>query len=203
MIVSGELSIRHTTNIVGRYRDLLQELRRLEGLALGEAVDLLFPEHTNWAEPFRLIIQENPDDESLADVLESLREAIIQPELPRDVEYVRIMSLHKSRGLNADLVVICGCVEGLLPSSKDGMAFEEERRYLEEQRRLFYVGLTRARRTLVLSSVLSMPRALAHKIGVKVLGGDAEFANTIASSFVHELGPSCPMPMPGEEWEYQ
>jgi DNA helicase-2/ATP-dependent DNA helicase PcrA len=202
MIVNGDLRIQYTTHVVGRYRNLLHEIEQLEGLAVGEALNLIFPEGEDWAEPFRLIVQEYPDDESLSEVLDSLRVSITQPELPRNVEYVRIMSLHKSKGLNADLVIICGLVEGLLPSSKEGLTFEEERRYLEEQRRLFYVGITRTRRTLVLSSVLSLPRALAHRMKAQMYGGDEDFANTITSSFMHELGPSCPMPILGDDWEY-
>ena len=41
--------------------------------------------------------------------------SITQPELPTDVDYVRVMSLHKSKGLTADLVIVMGCVEGLIP----------------------------------------------------------------------------------------
>jgi superfamily I DNA/RNA helicase len=100
------------------------------------------------------------------------------------------MSLHKSKGLTADLVVICGCIEGLLPSTREGLPFEQARRYLEEQRRL------------VLSSVLSLPRALAHKIGAEIQGGDQEMGNTIASTFLDQLGPSSPEPIRGEDWEW-
>lgn len=203
MIVSGELSIPYTSYIATRHRDLIQELQRFEDLELGDALDLLFPFGADWAEPFRLINQNNPDQESLPEVLESLRESIIQPELPRDVDYIRIMSLHKSKGLTADLVIICGCNEGLLPSKKEGLTFEKERRYIEEQRRLFYVGLTRVRRTLVLSSVLSLPRALAHKMRAEIHGGNEEFGYTIASTFLDELGPSSPVPINGEDWKWR
>jgi superfamily I DNA/RNA helicase len=37
---------------------------------------------------------------------------ITQPELPTDVECVRVMSLHKSKGLTADFVVVADCIEG-------------------------------------------------------------------------------------------
>jgi superfamily I DNA/RNA helicase len=203
MIVNGELSIQHTTHIVSRYRELIQELHRLGACELREVLDYIFPADTDWAESFRQTIENNLEQESLEAVLESLRESITQPELPRDVGYVRIMSLHKSKGLTADLVVICGCIEGLLPSTREGLPFEQARRYLEEQRRLFYVGITRAQRRLVLSSVLSLPRALAHKIRAKIQGGDQEMGNTIASTFLNQLGPSSPEPIRGEDWGWQ
>lgn len=202
-IVNGELSIQHTTYIVSRYRELIQELQRLGTLDLTEALDYIFPAEVDWAESFRQIIEDNPDQESLEDVLDSMRESITQPELPRDVGYVRIMSLHKSKGLTADLVVISGCIEGLLPSTREGLPFEQARRYLEEQRRLFYVGITRARRRLILSSVLSLQWALAHKIRAPMQGGDQEMGNTIASTFLDQLGPRSPESIRGEDWRWQ
>ena len=77
---------------------------------------------------------------------------ITQPELPTDVDYVRVMSLHKSKGLTADLVAVVGCVEGLVPRL-EGDSPEEQDAKLEEQRRLFYVAVTRTTRVLILSSV--------------------------------------------------
>src|SRR5699024_8816218 len=62
------------------------------------------------------------------------------------VEGVTLASLHAAKGLEWDVVHIIGCSEGLLPVS---MAEGAER--IEEERRLLYVGLTRARRELVLS----------------------------------------------------
>jgi len=202
MIVHGHLRLPYTARIVARYRELLQEFRRFDGLEPMQAIDLLFPADQPWAEPFRLIIERVADVESLKGIFQSMRESIIQPELPTDVNYVRIMSLHKSKGLTADLVIICDCIEGLLPSVKRGIPFEQERRYLEEQRRLFYVGITRARRRLVLSSVLSLPRSLAHRMGALVQGGNQEIAETIASSFLEQLGPSAPEAIMGNEWHY-
>lgn len=57
-----------------------------------------------------------------------------------------LASLHAAKGLEWDVVHIIGCSEGLLPVS---MAEGPER--IEEERRLLYVGLTRARRDLLLS----------------------------------------------------
>ncbi len=62
------------------------------------------------------------------------------------VEGVTLASLHAAKGLEWDVVHIIGCSEGLLPVS---MAEGADR--IEEERRLLYVGLTRARRELVLS----------------------------------------------------
>jgi DNA helicase-2/ATP-dependent DNA helicase PcrA len=83
-----------------------------------------------------------------------------------------LMTLHSAKGLEFDSVYIVGLEEGLFPISR---AIEEPME-LEEERRLFYVGVTRARRNLQLSLAASRNR----------FGG----ADSIPSRFLKELPPS-------------
>jgi DNA helicase-2/ATP-dependent DNA helicase PcrA len=63
------------------------------------------------------------------------------------MESVRLMTLHNCKGLEFDSVFIAGLEEELLPH-RMSMGTREE---IEEERRLFYVGVTRARKRLFIS----------------------------------------------------
>lgn len=182
--------------LIDRYCKLRRQLEMLSGREGSSLFDSLFPEGEEWSEGLRKLA---PRGEGLTagDLLEAVRLAIIRPETPTDVDFVRVMSLHKGKGLTAEVVVVAACVEGLIPSlPEDGMSDVEKAGHLEEQRRLFYVAITRTRRVLVLSSVTQLPKAEAHRMRARV----GSSGQTVASRFIDELGPSRPKPARGDDW---
>ncbi len=69
-----------------------------------------------------------------------------EDEFDRFAEKVRLMTLHSSKGLEFPVVFIAGCEEHILPLSLEGMISDPA-----EERRLFYVGMTRAKEILFLT----------------------------------------------------
>lgn len=84
---------------------------------------------------------------TLVDVLRSLRQRA-EAKQPPAVDGVTLASLHAAKGLEWDAVFLVGLVENTLPISHAIKAGKEQ---IEEERRLFYVGVTRAREHLRLS----------------------------------------------------
>jgi uncharacterized protein (TIGR00375 family) len=67
--------------------------------------------------------------------------------LAGSVEKVSLMTLHSAKGLEYPVVFVTGCEQGLIPFARDGKTCDN----LEEERRLFYVGMTRAMDILCLT----------------------------------------------------
>ncbi len=62
---------------------------------------------------------------------------------------VNLMTIHAAKGLERDVVFVAGCENGIIPHRR---ALDEAEENIEEERRLFYVALTRARAHLYLTS---------------------------------------------------
>ena len=91
---------------------------------------------------FKAIFEEK--DEPIDQVLKYIEENVQNPT-------VKLMTLHAAKGTENDIIFIIGTEEGLMPDENSFIDI----RAVEEERRLFYVGLTRCRETLVLSHTQS------------------------------------------------
>ena len=94
--------------------------------------------------------------------------------LEEGVDRVLLLTAHNAKGLEFDAVAIAGLEEGLLPHAS---ALDDPKE-LEEERRLFYVALTRARRDVMLSAAAFRHRFTAS--GYSAAGGQV-------SRFVDEI----------------
>lgn len=88
-----------------------------------------------------------PLEEGLEKLMTDAALATDQDELSSDNGGVKLMTVHAAKGLEFDYVFITGLEEGLFPHQRMG----ESKIDNEEERRLFYVALTRARKKLFLS----------------------------------------------------
>ena len=102
-------------------------------------------------------------------------------------EGVQLMTLHSAKGLEFPLVFLVGLEEGLFPNARS----VEESGRLEEERRLAYVGITRARQKLVLSHAES--RRLH---GQDMMGLPSRFLREIPHALLNEIRPKVKIARP-------
>jgi len=97
------------------------------------------------------LANQTPQPASFLLRLQELKERMESREYRPDCPFV-LSTIHSSKGLEFDRVILIDAVDGLLPSVEgpaDGSAMDaEEQALLEEERRLFYVGATRAKKRL-------------------------------------------------------
>ncbi|MFI4985439.1 MAG: ATP-dependent helicase [Solirubrobacterales bacterium] len=96
-----------------------------------------------------------------------------------DEGLVTLMTLHNAKGLEYPIVFIAGCEDGVFPHSR---ALDEGG--LEEERRLFYVGVTRAMRQLYLT--YARRRAV---FGARTFGLRSRFLDEIPAELLDETQP--------------
>jgi len=207
-VVSGAVKIPYITTLRTRFVALTQKLTALQNEPLQDVVDAVFPANVrNCADVRVLALAAMTNAANVKELLEELRVLIIQPEIPGSQgNAVRIMSLHKSKGLTARVVIIAGCVAGILPMIDFDLPGAEQERQRQEQRRLFYVGITRSTETLVISSATTMRFRDAKQAQVHVVqrGGIAgSLAILQASEFIAELGPNAPATTTCQHWRQQ
>ena len=115
---------------------------------------------------------ENEDSDIFVDFLAELALLSDQDDVEEDAQEVTLMTLHAAKGLEFPVVFLVGMEEGLFPLSRASMDESE----LEEERRLAYVGITRAKQKLYLSNAYGRMRY-------------GQRQNNPASRFIEEINP--------------
>lgn len=85
-------------------------------------------------------------DQALERFLEEVALSSDTDEINRESEAVHVMTVHSAKGLEFPIVFILGLEEGVFPHSRSALSPQE----MEEERRLMYVGLTRAKERVCL-----------------------------------------------------
>jgi len=126
------------TEIIGKYNleATIESRSRIENIKELKSAIVLFEED---------FIEENGENPKLEDFVASVTLATDQDNSEKQTE-VTIMTLHAAKGLEFPVVFITGMEEGLFPGQ---MSYESKSK-LEEERRLCYVGITRAKDKLYL-----------------------------------------------------
>lgn len=209
-LVNREVDIPYTSRIIDSFREITEKLQFLRELPdLESIVNDLLPdgqESTKELRDIALATIDEMDNDNRNAFVSKLSTAISQPEIPMDVDDVRIMSLHKSKGLSSPVTIIAGCVDGLLPThAPNDLTIQGQACFLEEQRRLFYVGITRVKAdpvagqpgNLILTYSRNMPNQDARNARIIPAGNFFGQAVLHASRFIQELGPNAPEPEAG------
>ena len=96
---------------------------------------------------------------------------------------ITLMTLHAAKGLEFPLVFLCGLEEGLFPHSRTFLQPDD----IEEERRLCYVGMTRAMDTLILSRAVYRRR---YGTDLPEASVPSRFLEEVPPQLVEELGSS-------------
>jgi DNA helicase-2/ATP-dependent DNA helicase PcrA len=115
---------------------------------------------------------------TIADYLQSIS-LYTEAEAVQDNNAVRLMSLHASKGLEFDVVYMVGVEHNILPHEK--AVKDRGQAGLEEERRLCYVGITRARKILRITWCAQRQDTFSR-------GKGAKYRNSIPSKFLYEAG---------------
>jgi superfamily I DNA/RNA helicase len=155
-----------------RYKDILKTALHedLNQTKFVESVNTFFEEPFNdylLNQPdISNFIEDNEDYSFLseyidADDLENSLNCLVQrlnPNIAFDNNSVNLMSIHKSKGLQADIVFINSLVNGVLPNAIKGIDT------IEAQRRLLFVGMSRTKKDLYILSPVEWEGRIVHKL---------------------------------------
>lgn len=181
--------------------DLMKQDTTIEGINRLENVNSLLDGIKEFTEDNTIKLDdENANDKSLAAYLQNIALLTDQDEKSNSDDHVTLMSVHSAKGLEFKSVFVVGLEEQLFPSF---MALKsEDPNALDEERRLFYVAITRAEAYLTLTYAASrykfgkqqynQPSRFLDEIDVTHLDSSSSYGRSRSASFGRETQPSKP-----------
>ena len=174
------LPLHEQVGVVVEHSGLIEHYRKKEKGEKGEARIENLEELVSAARNY----ERSEDDEEMTPLSAFLSHAALEAgEGQADAweDCVQLMTLHSAKGLEFPLVFLCGMEEGLFPHQR---SIEEPGR-LEEERRLCYVGMTRAEQQLTISY------AEQRRIyGSDMFPTPSRFVREIPSEVIEEVRPT-------------
>lgn len=177
LAVFANMIAQFRKDIEGEVAPLAERIFKESGLAESFAAEgaegLVASENVNELINSAADYDKQAEEPSLVDYLQQISLFSDADAYDPDSESVKLMTLHAAKGLEFENVFIVGVEEGLLPHERSSAAVDEEE--LEEERRLFFVGITRAIARLYISYAR-----------YRTIRGQG--LRTIPSQFLFELG---------------
>lgn len=207
-IAAGKIKVPYTATLAEIYSKILTQIKEIKIVVEnnGEALIDILAEDTMENNDFRNILieaieeigleQESGLAEWLQDIHSFIVERVSFPENTSERDHVRIMSFHASKGLSSKYVVIMSAIDELIPRIDKESEISIEKQ-LEEQRRLFYVAITRCKSsakdypgTLIISSFVGLPGSEA--LSINIPASPYNWRSVSASQFIREFGETAP-----------
>lgn len=180
---------RRVRKVCQKIQDLKGELDRLTEMDTEEVIDAIFPIANEELSILNEVLKTNlTEDAQIKDVLNDLDE--YSRSLPEDSGTVRIMTIMASKGLEAPHVYMIGCNDGNIPG-KNRSEHLSDFEFQQEQRRLLYVGFTRAKDSLTVtwSQYIPFRQSKSHvtqNVAVRRINGQT-MAKVGICSFLQDL----------------
>ena len=220
-VLLNKIQLTGISGLIKEYGNILNDLAILKRWLLEEPENIFshfynndddgteFDEITSL---FLDILTNNPcedkeDEESISSwtkkIISKLAENLATLDTPENIEQVRIMSLHSSKGLSAKFVIMISMIKELMTfiSPDDDREYQQ---IIEEQRRLFYVAMTRCKSSetgypgrLIISSFIWLDEITARKIGLKESKGRQRQMQ--ATKFLDDFGRIKPKTILGRD----
>jgi DNA helicase-2/ATP-dependent DNA helicase PcrA len=162
------LNVRELVSVAAHYDHLTAQVKDGDGLAQNSAGNV-------------------PDSMAgIEALLENAALASDQDDLEKDDNAVKLMTVHASKGLEFEYVFVAGLEQDLFPFkhiNEEDMSQAEE----EEERRLFYVAITRAKKKLYLSYTI-----IRTIYGAQRISAPSEFIADIEEELIENHAPPKP-----------